>query len=249
MAAKMYLTQQLEQLVKQTTKLENEEVTLPILISSMMIPSTLTTNYLITVVYGRDSNATNNITLLASKLYNVTWLLSNSTYVSIRNDIAKNIAKKRDILIPVPDVETRGVEKKKKEELFEMLKVGVTSTGKVFTPKKKDEYDVGCPKILSTKEYIWKDANFADIRDRFIIIPAVEFVQFIYEEEDYDSEVLFKAREEFWLSAASEFEENLKFVEGVYRQLIATMAIIYNISVSEAVEKVSIYQEFVKKYF
>lgn len=70
-----------------------------------------------------------------------------------------------------------------------------------------------------------------------------------YEDEDYDYEVLFKAREEFWLSAASEFEENLKFVEGVDRQLIATMATIYDISVSEAVEKVSIYQEFAKKYF
>ena len=90
MAAKMDLTQQLEQLVKQTTKLEKEEVTLPILIYSMMIPSTLTTNYLITVVYGRDSDATNNITLLASKLYNVTWHSSIlSSYAGIRNYIAE----------------------------------------------------------------------------------------------------------------------------------------------------------------
>ncbi|GGA08286.1 hypothetical protein [Okeania sp. KiyG1] len=246
MATKMFLTQQLEYLVKQTTKLENEEVTLPILISSMLIPSTLTTNYLITVVYGNDSDATNNITLLASKLYNVTWHSSIlSSYAGIRNYIAE----KRDILIPVPDVQTKALGKKKKEELFEMLKVGVNSTGKVFTPKKKYEFDVGCPKILSTKEYIWKDAKFNNIKDRFVIIPAVEFIKFINEDEDYDYEVLFKAREKFWLSAASEFEENLKFVEGVDRQLIATMATIYDISVSEAVEKVSIYQEFVKKYF
>ncbi|MGD1809578.1 hypothetical protein ACP6PL_29660 [Dapis sp. BLCC M126] len=239
----MLLAQQLENVVQQMTRLENEEITLPILISSMMIPSTLTTKYFITVVYGNDYDATENITKLASKLYDVTLLSSiTSTYAGIRN----HIAKKRNILIPLIDV-TKELEKKKREELFEMLKVGVNETGKVFTPKKKYGYDVGCPKILSTKERIWKEAKFDDIRDRFIIIPTVEFIEHF--DVDYDYTPLFKAREEFWLSAASEFEQNLKLVEGVNRQLIAMMAAIYDISVSEAVDKVSIYQEFVKKYF
>ncbi|NES01410.1 MAG: hypothetical protein F6K22_00230 [Okeania sp. SIO2F4] len=100
---------------------------------------------------------------------------------------------------------------------------------------------------MSTKERIWKEAKFDHIRDRFIIIPTVEFIEDF--DVDYDYTPLFKAREEFWLSAASEFEQNLKLLEGVNRQLIATMASIYDISVSEAVDKVSIYQELVKKYF
>lgn len=134
-----------------------------------------------------------------------------------------------------------------------MLKAGVSkSTGKVFTPAKKYEYDVAYPKILSTYDDFWKDTKFYDIKHRFIIIPKAELIEDLQDSEYINDVSLFKLAEEFWLSAASDFERKMKSVEGINRdnrELIATMTKIYDFSVSEAVEKVSIYQEFVKKYF
>lgn len=236
----MLLTQEIPNLITEETKLKNQEVTLPVLVSSMLIPSTLTTKYFITVVYG---NGADNITVIASKLYNAVWLNPLSSYASIRNEINKLVQKNQNILA------SGGLLVKERKPFFEMLRVGIRSTGYVSTPKRKDDYDIGCPKIISTSdtsEQFWRKLD--DIKDRFIIIPT-DPENYLYTDYDYDYESLFKAREEFWLSAASKFEENLKLVEGTDRNLIATMATVYDIPMSEAIDKVSIYREFVEKYF
>ena len=260
---------QLETIVNRMTRLVESEVTMPVLISSIMVPSALVYNYPITVIYGKSGAGKSAITRLASEMFGVPLSGGSATYAGLRNHIRDckyrtddDTGETYEVNINLPVDDMKGKMFLEDENLHTMFRCGISqSTGDIRLSTSEIgnniTFNSACPKIISTCDDFWSNAKLHELKRRITIIET-EFSphlksQFIDKEAiNYnDGEVvdLIGAVENFWYDNQDKFSDFYAKAAkkgGEQKELIASMACAYDLSVDEAVVKVNAYNNFIR---
>lgn len=184
---------QLEDLVNKLTKIQNERVVMPVLVSSLMIPSALVMNFVIIVFYGASGTGKSALIRLASEMYDIPVVNTTATYAGIRNHI-QNLRYRTDengdlvetnMLVTIDDINSDTL---KDPKLFGLLKTGasLSTAGTIISSQsggKNSDFNGACPKALSTCEPFWRRPEYHELRRRIVLIPTQQS-----EEEFIDKE-------------------------------------------------------------
>lgn len=133
---------------------------MPVLVSSILIPSALCSNYLITVFFGKSGTGKSSGLKLASEVYDCPILSSTATYAGIRNHIEElrmsidenGEETEENILICLDDCNEATF---KEEKIYTLLKTGTSiSNAKTAISSsetgKNQSFNAACPKAIST---------------------------------------------------------------------------------------------------
>ncbi|NET40610.1 hypothetical protein [Okeania sp. SIO2B3] len=252
---------QLEELICNLTTISNPEIVMPVLISTLMIPSALCSNYLITVFWGKSGTGKSSALRLASEMYDCPTLSSTATYAGIRNHIEScrisvddnGEESEENIIICIDDCSENTF---KEEKIYTLLKTGTSiSNAKTAISSaetgKNQSFNSACPKAVSTCDPFWTLPEFHEIRRRIIIIPTEkenrDFVdkEMLVFNEGSDFPLADVIRN-FWLEKQKEFKILLKRLRGEEKELIASMAVVYDMEIPAAKDKVKEYRKYIK---
>jgi len=261
------LSEQLESLLRNLTQVQNDKVIVPIAISALMVPSALCNNFPITVFWGKSGTGKSSSLSLASGMYKCPPV-SVFTYASIRNFIkdyryttdTDGEESEENIVVCMDDCNSDTF---KDPKLYKLLKTGVSySTGNQILSSTdlgtNLNFNASCPKLISTCDPFWQKVEYHELLRRIIIIPTEKSDSSFISKESivYNSDFFSLAEQvkKFWLEKQIAFKSLCKkfnsdpsfkpFEEGE-QEVVATMAILYDIDVSEAAQRYKEYRKAV----
>lgn len=262
------LWKKLEGIVNNLTRIENPEVVMPVLISSLLIPSAMTMNYPIIIFYGKSGTAKSGLIRLAENMYGIPQTGTTATYAGIRNHIQDfryvtdeetGELIEQNILVTIDDIDSLTILSDRK--LFGMLKTGhsySTGTTRISTCEagKNIAFNMACPKALSTcDQKVWTHPDLHELKRRVLIIPTKLRPdlrdELVDKEEINFNEGAMSLKfsvETFWVNKQETFKLNYRKGRGIDRELIATLATVYDISTKESKEWVRRYRTFIEPY-
>lgn len=213
-------------LIRCVTKLPDEEVQLPILVSYILCPSAMATQMPITFLCGQSGTGKSQVGALAAKIYQSTVFGATSTFTSIRNELDAGkweqsiddpeISYERNYLLVWDDIEAdRIAPGATNDGVFSLLKSGVnraTSTIKIASSGGVNlEFNTFGGKIISSIHPIWDFPGLEELKRRAlpIFFKKMDDVEYFVDIESVNVLDLYSDNKHFWLTDARRAEYKL----------------------------------------